>query len=321
MSTKPGALHAGRADRPAQPRLPRAALLPRGRYYPAPHEPLVDEALFEQAREILRERGEDASLRRSNQSDYLLTGLVICARCGKRYLGACAHGNGGRYPYYVCFSRQRYGSKTCAADRLPADELEQAVREQLIAMLEREPLVQKAIEETFTELNAERPKREAELERINIELRKANDTLDRYFHAFEQKTMSEQACGKQQACGKRIAELSQKLSQLETRREELAVGEEEGPEPLTADDLHALQHHVRKMIEHGDPPQRKALLQALVQEVRVVSRAEIYPFFSLPVVRPPYGSVLPARIERAHDAGRAIRGARLSHLRVRSCSE
>ena len=50
----------------------------------------------------------------------------------------------------------------------------------------------------------------------------------------------------------------------------------------------------------GDPPARKALLQALVQEIRVVSRAEIYPFFNLPVVRPPYGSVPPAGIEPAH---------------------
>ena len=56
-------------------------------------------------------RSENVSLRRSNQSEYLLTGLVKCAHCGKRYLGASANGNGGRYRYYVCFSRQRYGKK------------------------------------------------------------------------------------------------------------------------------------------------------------------------------------------------------------------
>jgi hypothetical protein len=31
----------------------------------------------------------------------MLTGLVKCARCGKRYIGAAANGNGGRYRYYV----------------------------------------------------------------------------------------------------------------------------------------------------------------------------------------------------------------------------
>ncbi len=70
----------------------------RGRYYPAPHQPLIEKSLFERAQQILQERGEDVSLRRSNQSEYLLTGLVRRARCGKRYIGAAARGHGGRYP-------------------------------------------------------------------------------------------------------------------------------------------------------------------------------------------------------------------------------
>lgn len=48
--------------------------------------------------------------------------------------------------------------------------------------------------------------------------------------------------------------------------------------------------HVAEVIADGEPPARKAL----VQEIRVVSRAEIHPFFNLPVARPPCGSVLPA---------------------------
>jgi hypothetical protein len=167
----------------------------RGTHHSAPHEPLVDEALFEQAQQILCERGEDASLRRSNQSDYLLTGLVRCVRCGKRYLGAAAHGNGGRYPYYVCFSRQRYGRAACDADSLPADQLEQAVIEQLMSMLDQEPLVGEAIDRAFAQIDAERPRREAEVERLDAERRKLNEALDRYFRAFEQGTMPEQACG------------------------------------------------------------------------------------------------------------------------------
>ena len=51
----------------------------------------------------------------------------------------------------------------------------------------------------------------------------------------------------------------------------------EAPEPLGDDDLRTLQSHVREVIETGDPPARKALLQALVHEIRVVSRDEINP--------------------------------------------
>ena len=103
----------------------------------------------------------------------------------------------------------------------------------------------------------------------------------------------------EQLCGRRISELTEKLGQLESHREKLSL-DDESRQPLSDHDLAALQAHVRDVIEAGDPPQQKALLQALVDEIRVVSRAEIYPFFSLPAVRPPYGSVPPAGIEPAH---------------------
>jgi hypothetical protein len=69
---------------------------------------------------------------------------------------------------------------------------------------------------------------------------------------------------------------------LEARREELTVNAEDEPEPLTDEEVRALQAHVREVIETGDPSARKALLQALVEEIRVVSGAEIYPSFACP---------------------------------------
>ena len=265
----------------------------RGAHYPAPHEPLVDRDLFERAQEILRERSEDVSLRRSNQSEYLLTGLVKCARCGKRYVGASAKGNGGRYRYYVCFSRQRYGKDACDGDRLPADELEEAILGQLLAVLEGEPVVREAIASAFAELEAEQPQREEELSRIDAEAKRTGESLDRYFRAFEGGTMPESACAP------RIEELGTKLRGLQARREELGAEEPEEHEPLSDEDLELLVAHVRQVIDRGDPPTRKALLQSLVDEIRVVSRAEIYPSFSLPAVRPPTGSVPPAGFEPA----------------------
>ncbi len=99
------------------------------------------------------------------------------------------------------------------------------------------------------------------------------------------------------ACSQRIQQLTERLAGLQARRQELAIDDVEAPEPLSDEDLSALQAHVRDVIATGDPPTRKALLQALVAEIRVVSRYEIYPAFSLPAVRPPCGSVPPTGIE------------------------
>jgi hypothetical protein len=88
-------------------------ILFRGRYHPAPHPCLVEAGLFETAQAVLESRGEDMALRRTNGSEYLLTGLLLCEKCGKRFIGASAKGNAYRYTYYVCFSRHRHGTQEC----------------------------------------------------------------------------------------------------------------------------------------------------------------------------------------------------------------
>lgn len=50
----------------------------------------------------------------------------------------------------------------------------------LLAVLEREPMVREAISEAFAELDADQPKREAELERIDAERRRTSESLERH---------------------------------------------------------------------------------------------------------------------------------------------
>jgi hypothetical protein len=54
------------------------------------------------------------------------------------------------------------------------------------------------------------------------------------------------------------------------------------------------------IIRNANPRRTKMLLQALVERIDVESRANIQPVFFVPAVRPPDGSVPPARIELAH---------------------
>ncbi|MGH2732224.1 MAG: zinc ribbon domain-containing protein [Actinomycetota bacterium] len=87
----------------------------------------MDRDLFRRAKELMRERGESWAARAANASDYLLTGLLRCKRCGHGFIGTAAHGRGGTYRYYTCFSRQRHRTARCDQQRLPADPLEEAI--------------------------------------------------------------------------------------------------------------------------------------------------------------------------------------------------
>jgi site-specific DNA recombinase len=93
--------------------------------------PLIDQSTFGQAQAILIERGEDASRRRGNRSDFLLSGVVRCGHCGRAYIGMSARGKGGLYHYYAYTARQKYGPKACQGQRISREKLETAVLHQL----------------------------------------------------------------------------------------------------------------------------------------------------------------------------------------------
>ena len=114
--------------------------------YDAPHAALIAADVFAKAQRLLRTRGEDAPMRRSSTTDFLLSGLVVCATCDRRYIGTAAHGRNARYPYYTCFSRNRHGRQGCRSDVLRADLLKQAVLESLLTTYADTEVVSAAIE-------------------------------------------------------------------------------------------------------------------------------------------------------------------------------
>jgi site-specific DNA recombinase len=264
----------------------------RGAYHPAPHPRLVDTKLFSTAQRILKQRGEDISLRRSNSSDYLLTGLVFCQRCGKRFVGASARGNKYEYLYYVCYTRHRYGPDACDQERLPAPELEDKIVHRLAAFLEDREILQDALDRWLQTSVDERPRLQKELGAIERKRKQAAQALDRYFAAFEAGTL------KQSSCATRIESLAAELAQLTERRNKLSaeVNEESIQLPDTSE-LGQLRAEALASLAHGPLPQRKAVMQSLIAEIRVQGRDCVTPVFRLPVFAPPEGLVGAVGIE------------------------
>jgi len=148
-----------------------------GVHHEAAHPALVEKPLFEVANKVLNERGEDFAKRRSSPAEYMLTGLVVCARCGKKYVGAAGHGRRSRYRYYVCQSRHRTGVHGCQGDNLPADKLESELSEALMAVLARYDLIEDALQEAQAQRQSARPRHAEQIAATNAEIRKTEDCL------------------------------------------------------------------------------------------------------------------------------------------------
>jgi hypothetical protein len=123
-----------------------------------------------------------------------------------------------------------------------------------------------------------RPDRERELAAVEAQIRRAQGSLDRYFHAFEEERLREEVCTR------RIEELSAELTSLEARRSELAeeISESEPTVPDPAE-LAELVGDIERALSDGELPERKAVMQAVVAEIRVRDRGQIQPVFRVPI--------------------------------------
>jgi site-specific DNA recombinase len=247
----------------------------RDKVFDGIHEPLVDEFTFTKAQAILAERSDHAK-RRGNPSDFLLSGLLRCGKCGKAYIGMSANGNGGRYHYYACTSRQKYGPKACDGERLPREKLETTVLHQLASIYRDEQLIGDALANATAEADRRRPEFEQRLASINAEITRAEQALERYYEAFERGKLSAERCQD------RLTRLQGRLDDLRAQYAELSLQTpDEAKHALTPADLAAVADHLETMIAEGDSLNAKALLRLLIDELSVNSRREIQPRYRL----------------------------------------
>jgi site-specific DNA recombinase len=260
-----------------------------GETHPGLHEPLVEEETFEKAQEILHRRCDDASLRRGNPTEFLLSGLVRCHHCGRAYVGTSAHGRSGRYTYYACSTRYKYGPAKCNGDRLPKDRLEEAVLTQLAELYRDGHVIERALVDAATATDNERPQLEDQLGSARAEIARLERKLERYLEAFEDGELSAALCQD------RVRGHSERLETL--REQEAGLARRLATQAHTPPDgaaLAGLADELGEIIANESPEQAKELLRLLVKEIRVHNRRRIVPTYRVPAaVR-----AIPRKVER-----------------------
>src|SRR5205823_1576927 len=109
---------------------------------------------------------------------------------------SAAHGRSGRYRYYTCFRRHRYGKKSgCHCERIPADQLEQQLLGVITASLTDSGILKRALARAGERAAERQPALQAEADRTGHRLRELERTRERYLQAFERRTLPEQTCG------------------------------------------------------------------------------------------------------------------------------
>ena len=120
----------------------------RGEVYAGEHDAIVEAALWDEVQESLRRNGRGGRSEGHMRHESLLRGLLLCRHCGAAMVSTSLLGGGARrYFYYVCSTAMKRGWGTCPARRLPAEEMDRFVVDQIReiagdAKLQREVLRQ-----------------------------------------------------------------------------------------------------------------------------------------------------------------------------------
>ena len=246
------------------------------------HASILDESLYARAQLLLDERAAESTTIRPTTSQYLLSGKLRCQTCGGAYVGAGAHGRNSFYRYYVCRTRQAKGARACPAQRVPADDLEDAIAAALVATYDAHDLFESAANDAYAEAANERPRLQAERASADTQLRETTAAIGRYLHAFEAGTMSDTLCAP------RIAELSQRRDELTARRNQLASQARAAqPQLPTAAQLRALAAHLQRALQDASPDVVKQLYDELIDRIEISPDKHAQPFFWVPDVKRP----------------------------------
>jgi site-specific DNA recombinase len=228
------------------------------------HPAIVDPETFEKVREILA--GVSGPRRdRGRNPDYILRGVLHCARCGSAFTPASTRKGNAEFRYYRCVKKDKEGKEACPSSPLPAAAIEGYVIDRLREAVADGDLAQEvtaAVKEQVTvrrkDLLIERKRLPGEIARLSSEGKRLVETI-----ADLKESARRLVERRLQEIGEQLARLEARLSEVERETFSLdAVEVEAGWVGQVLDDFTSVWDVLT-------PKNRGRLLRAVVQSVEV----------------------------------------------------
>jgi DNA invertase Pin-like site-specific DNA recombinase len=160
---KNAVLHALRSPIPA-------GLVPCGKeVFAGEHKAIVDRGAYERVQALLKE-GSKPQHRWGRNPDYILTGLLRCARCNAAFTPASTRKANRTYRYYRCSTRDKQGIDACESSPLPAAAIEEFVVERVREALADGKLAKEVTENARAAVAKQRDALQKERQRLPTDI-------------------------------------------------------------------------------------------------------------------------------------------------------
>lgn len=228
-----------------------------------PVPPAVSPADWAAVNDLRLGRESGAYARRAG-SHFVLSGLAVCARCGRRLSGSRSNDrprrNGGvtlGWRYYFCVNRRLH---LCDLPRIGADRLERAVIDEIFAQVLTPDAITERLDAIRAQLETERPTLDAQRAQLERDHADAQRAIARLLDTIERSPASDALLARLK---EREAEAARLALALRTLDAQLAA-----PQRAYDEILH-LRPALEAALQSGPPSAVRALLSQFLSQVLV----------------------------------------------------
>ncbi len=232
-------------------------------------EPIISKELWDKVQLVQQDfkqshnvKSGNANHPRRQASDFILSGLAFCARCGSPLYGRTSHQKTGhKYQSYLCTLAYRKRGE-CTKARIPRPAFEAAVIKKLTQEIYTEENIQELIrlqnEQVAVSASEQQDQRRELLLRITANKKK----LQNISNAIAENGSSSTLLSSLNTLEHEQLELTLTLNELESHTQQLTP-------ILSPDQLRSQLKRIKDILNGKDDQQKKALLRGLIAYIEV----------------------------------------------------
>ena len=221
---------------------------------------LIPRSDFDRIQQLIGDRKSTVRHPRTVSSQYLLSSLLHCAKCGASMTGCSA--KSGKFCYYRCNNALTHDPEICKSGWLPKKKIELFVVDKLKGKILTEENIKELVEMVNEEIGLQLRGSKERLDEIEKQLTSVGQKLLKYFTAFENGTISEEDAGT------RVKELRGEQARLQRVKDKILANiESDNPVKLDARQVAEYVEDMRALLVEGTLTEQKAFLRSFVKRI------------------------------------------------------
>ena len=226
------------------------------------HEAVVSTEDFGRVQQLLTRRRPVSQHPRTISSQYLLSGLLHCGKCGAAMSGCWA--KSGKYFYYDCVQHQKKGKEVCNCRLMSKDKLESFVLERIRENILTDENIKQLVQLVNEELVKNSGFFEEQLSEVGQQLGQVQSKLSKLYAALETGKID------LEDLAPRIKELRSQQKELEQKRDGLLDEmNEESPQALNLKTIQEYVSSMKALLASSSFIEQKSFLRSFVKRIEL----------------------------------------------------